>query len=261
MEEQKVVTEEQTVVTDSSTQTPEKNTASPKKFLSMQHIIALVVVCAAIAVSLYLWSNKTESTNVLEATSAYPEVVATVNGEEVQGSELEKSVAQSQQRAVQQGLDPKDPAIKAQIESEAMDVLVNTKLLLQASKEEGITVTPEQIDEQIALLQTQFGGAEGFQTQLDTLGIPQDVLRSDLESQIAIETYLKATDEFTTVGTVSDADIAEAYAGFLTQNPELPPLTEISDQIKAQLESEKQQTATGAVIERLRADAKIEVTS
>lgn len=236
----------------------------PKKVFSMKFIIViLALVIAALGTVLYMSSMKTDTDDMMgdeamKADNTYPDVVAIVNGEELSNEEFTKHIAQVEQSAAQQGLDPQDPTVHSQVESEAMTILINTKLLTQAAMKEGIAVLEEQVNEQIALIEAQFGGKEALQTQMDTLGVTEEILRTDIAEQLAIETYIKGSPAFADI-TVTDEDISSAYDTFSEQNPELPPLEEISSQIKEQLIAQKQQALTGELIGKLRTEAVIEV--
>lgn len=230
-----------------------------KSFISKQLMAVVLILVGAIGVVLYIVSEKDGQQNIFAVTGDVSEISITVDGNKVPDADIERAITQAQQAAVQQGLDPNDSEVRAQIETQALDVLINTQLLRQAADEEGITVTSEQIDEQVLILEGQFGGSEAFQAQLDSLGLTNENVRTDLEEQISIDTYIRGTDEFTEL-TVTDNEANEAYATFLLQNPEMPPFEEIAEEIKAQLLTQKQQIAVATVIDRLRTDAEIETS-
>lgn len=218
--------------------------------------LAVIVVLGFVLISVS-GPKDVDDTVVPALVGEYPDVVAIVNGEEVSSALLTKSVTQSEQIAQQNGLDITDAAVRAQIDSQALEILLNTTLLSQAATAAGIFASEEQITEQITVLEAQFGGPEGLQAQLDSLAISEEDLRVDLATQISIQTYLEGAEEFQGL-TVTQEEIEEAYGVYLLENPELPPLEEIASQIEELLLGQKQQDASNLLIERLRTEAVIE---
>ena len=260
--------EQQTETSGEQTSAPkaDTNVTAMKPQNNMRFIVTIVALAVIIAGGIYAYhtygfslpGQKPAAATVIAPTAAdYPAVVAVINGEEVPGSELAQSAAQAEQTAVQQGLDPKDPQVRGEIDTQAMDVLINTHLLSQAAKAAGIVISDTDVQTQITQLETQYGGADALHKQMTTLGISDESLRADIKTQLAIEAYLKTTPEFSSI-TVTDAEVSSAYDTYSAQNAQLPPLDQISSQIKDQLTTQKQQTATGVIIDKLRASAQIE---
>jgi peptidyl-prolyl cis-trans isomerase SurA len=255
MEENKTINDDtQPVASDSKT-------TKAHSLFSGKFIVIFLAIALALLAGLYYMLTQTaqnDGGNIIAPANSYPEVVATVNGENVSGEELSESVTRSEQSASQQGFDTTSPEIREQINAEALNVLINTKLLLQTAVASGMSATEEQVAEQITLLEQQFGGAEGLKTQMDTLGVTDESLRADLRDQLTIETYIKASDEYGTIS-VTDEEIATAYANFLTQNPELPALEEIREPIREQLIAQKQQEVIATIIQRIKETADIQI--
>lgn len=188
----------------------------------------------------------------------YPDVVANINGEDVPKDPLLQSITQTQSVAAQQGANPSDPAVQEQIEAQALDVVINTVLLIQAAEEAQIAIAPEEIDAELAQLVTQFGGQESLQAELDRIGMTEEDLRADLEEQLLISAYIEMQIDETTLA-VSDAEVEAMYATFAQQNTQMPELADIQEQLREQLASQKQQEAVGQLLEELKADANVEV--
>lgn len=225
-------------------------------------LVVLILIMAAGAVWFMSSSNKNEN-NPFDANSSandqkeYPAIVAKVNGEEVPVSQLKESLFQAEQAARQQGLDPADPTIQAEIENQAYTIIVNTRLLVQAAESAGLSTTESEIDEQVGIIENQFGGPEALQAQLDTLQLSVDDLREDIAEQLIVDQYIKATAEWQTME-VTDEEVRAAYDNVASGGQELPAFDEVSAVIREQLEGQKQQEITLTVIERLRAEANIE---
>jgi len=227
---------------------------------------AVVVIAAALLAWVMFGSSLTsgpsasapESNSAAGGFASYPEVIAEINGEEVTKSEFEEIYNQALGAAEQQGLDTSDPAVLQQVEDRAIDLMVNTKLLVQAARDSGASASESAIDEQLAQLESQFGSAEALQARVDELGLTQEELREDVSEQLLVDDFLQETDEFSSVS-VSDEDVQAFYENLQGQLEDAPPLSEITEDIRAQLEAQAEQAASGDVVDRLREDAEIDI--
>ncbi len=183
-----------------------------------------------------------------------PDVVATVNGTELNKADYVQAYNQAQQTVQQQGV----PANEAAVQTQALDVLINTELLVQAANDAGVTVSEEAVDAELASFTEQFGGEEGLTTALADAGIDQETLTASVREQLLVENYLATTPELSEEVAITDEAIQARYDEVAAQGVEgLPSLEEVAPQIEAQLAAEAEQTATQSLIERLRAAADI----
>ncbi len=224
-------------------------------------VVAVIVVALVAAAGAYYFMSKApdgadEMTESVARTE-YPDAVAKVNGEELSREDFLLSISQAEQAAQQQGADLNDPAVKAEIESQAMVVLINSTLLAQAATESGVTVSEADIEARISELEVQYGGAEAFSTALESASLTRDELRENVTEQLLIDAYLESDVTFSGI-IVTDTEVQEAYDGLATQGPGLPPLEEISEPLRQQLLAQKQQEAIGVLIDGLRVNADIE---
>ena len=108
-----------------------------------------------------------------------PEVVATVNGEEIAGEEFQEAFMQFSQMMMMQGQQPMS-------EQEVLDQLINTRILEIRAEEAGIEVDEDEVQEQIDELAEQFGGEEELAQLLQQQGIDadelEDMIRQDLRN-------------------------------------------------------------------------------
>ncbi|MBE3589275.1 MAG: peptidylprolyl isomerase [Firmicutes bacterium] len=111
-----------------------------------------------------------------------PEVVATVNGEAITKDEL-------YQRMLQQG------------GAQVLDRMITEKLIDQAAKKAGVTVSSADVDKEIARIRAQFGSDAEFQQALAMNGMTEDDLRSSARLNLEIRGVLAPTIQ------VSDADL------------------------------------------------------
>lgn len=230
--------------------------------------IAVVVVLVALLAGGVWWlSNSSEPTATTDTASSnsfsaadYPEVVATVNGEEITAVRFVEGLAQAEQSVSQQGGNPQDAATQAQMETQTITALVNTELMRQAAQSSGVETEAGAVEAEIASIEGQFEDADTFASELEAAGLTMEELRSDIAEQLLIDAYVRQASEWGEVA-VSDAEVQEYYDSVVANNPdtEVPPFAEVADAVEQQLLSSKQQEATDAIIERLRAEADIEV--
>lgn len=230
------------------------STAKPSPQRTAGLIVGVIIVLLALGVGYYLYTGGMTPFGGHGGNS-----VATVNGEEVPRSVLNENIDRAAGLAVEQGVDPNDPTVRSQIESQALTSVINTTLLIQAAREGDITVTDAQIDEQITLLESQYGGAEALGTAMQNVGIDSGSLREDIREQLLVDQYVRQSEEFTSISATEEEAI-DAYQRVSSQNPDIPPFEEVAEQIQQQLIAQKQQLAVEEIISRLRAVATIDIT-
>lgn len=220
---------------------------------------AIIVTLVALAAAAF-WYNGTQSDEVASVGGVtYPAVVAVVNGQEVSVAEFQQSYDQAAAIAAQQGFDPAtNEEVRAEIENQAITVVVNTALLTQAALAAGIEATDEAVQAEVMQLETQFGGAEQLATALAGAGLDDAAMRADLREQILVEEFITSSPEWEAIA-VTDEEVQALYDEVAAVNDQVPPFADVEPQVRAQLLSQKQEEATNTLIERMRADAEIEV--
>jgi len=78
-----------------------------------------------------------------------------------------------------------------------LDRLIEQKLIQQAAKEKGVTVSEQQVEEQVKEMKQQFGGESSFQMYMDQFGITEDMLKDDIRHQLLMEEILGPEIEVT----------------------------------------------------------------
>lgn len=189
-----------------------------------------------------------------------PDVVAKVGSVELTKNDYVEAYTQSWQMMAQQGVSMNSAEAQSGLASQVLDILVNAELLAQAATAAGVAVSDDEVAEEVGSLKEQFGGEEGLAEALAEVGMDANMLRENIAEQILIETYLKETSEMSGVSAVTDADVEARYNEVAAQgSTELPPLADVADIIRMQLEAEAEQATTDAVVERLRAAAEVEL--
>jgi|GEM_PF-3520018 len=187
-----------------------------------------------------------------------PEVVATVNGQEVLREDYVAAYTQAFQVSTQQGVATGDPSVQAEIEAQALDILVNTELLAQAAASAEVTVDETQVAAEIESYLSQLGGEEGLEQALSQAGVTREDFEQSIREQFLVEAYLANTPELGPDYIVSNEEIQARYDEVASQGVDLPQLEDVREDIVAQLESEYEQLQTQAVLDRLRSAAEVE---
>lgn len=184
-------------------------------------------------------------------------VVVRVNGEDLFGEALALQMLQIAQLNGVASISELEPGQYSQIKAQSVDAIVNSELIAQAAKEKGVEVSEDAIDAEYADLVEQIGGEEAAVARLKELGTTAEGFKNDLARDILIREFmLGEVGEFT----VSEEEIESAYATITaSMGEDVPALNDVRDQIRTQLEGEKQQVALQKVLEQLREDAEIEV--
>ncbi|OGG67171.1 hypothetical protein A2929_00310 [Candidatus Kaiserbacteria bacterium RIFCSPLOWO2_01_FULL_45_25] len=184
--------------------------------------------------------------------------VARVNGTPILMSDFTSSYNQLLQMSTTQGVDVSDPAMVEKLRTQAIDTLVNAEVLRQAAIEAGMTATEEQIQTRYTEIQDGLGGAEALTARMAEFGVTEASLRRDIENEFLIQGLFDANVDSTNI-VATEEELVALYDQAGGAEAGLPPMTEIKDQIEAQIIFDKEQKLISAFIEELRAKATIEV--
>jgi multidrug efflux pump subunit AcrA (membrane-fusion protein) len=174
-------------------------------------------------------------------------VVATVNDEEI----TSEDVAAVQQLLLQQG---------QQIsEDDALEQVINQKVLEQKVQQENIVVTNEEaesvIKQQLAM---QGATLDDYKQQIESMGVSYEAELESIKNQIAVQNYLEGQLEGQSFD-VTEEEAQNFYEMYKAQSPEeVPSYEELQSQIIATLEQQKQQEAINILIQGLRTTANVE---
>jgi len=237
---------------------------SSKSTLPLKQYAIATVMIAIIGMVLWYGLEKQERVKTgvfdkIEGLVKTAKPVATVNGIKISKEQYEKNREQIIASAKQQGLDVSDAKVQSEIDAQAIDVLVNTELLRQAAKTAGVVVTPEQIESRYQEIVTSVGGVDELAQKMTELNVDENSLRSDIEGEILIKTYLTDAVDISTIK-IEESEIKTAYENASDTGASLPPLEEVASQIEAQLKAVKEQDLIKTFIETLKEKAEIEIT-
>jgi len=117
-----------------------------------------------------------------------PEIVARVNGETINGPELEKAVKTLEGRAG--GPVPADQ--RDRVFRGVLDDMIGYKLLVQEAKARKIAVPDAEIEAQIAQIRSQFPSQQQFEQALAAQKMTLQGVREDARSEMSVEKLVEA---------------------------------------------------------------------
>lgn len=190
--------------------------------------------------------------------SDVPDVVATVNDEQITKDEFAAVYeSQLQQAAAQQqttGEEVDQTALKEQVANQLVDNL----LLQQGAEHAGVEATDEDIDamlEQIAQ-QNGLGSADEVVSALEQQGMSEEEVREDAATQVKLTAYVEQEAD---IQEPSEEELKEQYDAMLEQQEEaggdtsqVPSFEEVRDQLAQQSVSQQQNEAAASLAKELR---------
>ncbi len=265
IENKKAVTEDSVTTTPKSSGTK----ATPSESPVTTKIIVIIVGIGLIGLGAWYFmstqggadaglSSETDLGTEPVSAKEYPAVVAVVDGVEISNVEFETSYAQVLQTASQQGVAVTDPAVLAQAEMNALDVLVNTMLLKKAAEEAGYATSDEAVVAEMTALEGQYESPEAFLEAVAENNLTLETVQTDVRNRLDIDAYLTASIDMSLL-VASETEVQALYDSFAAGAAELPPLEEVYAEVEAQIVTQKQQEAISVVIDRLRENVTIEV--
>ncbi|MHB0978092.1 MAG: SurA N-terminal domain-containing protein [Minisyncoccota bacterium] len=225
-------------------------------------IISVLVVIVLVAAGYLLLNRKTDTVKPVEQKT---DAVATVNGVAIPKAAFDAQLATALTNVKAQGVDVTDAAKLAQIKTQVLDDLIGNELINQGVAKAGIQVTPAEVETQYQAILKQAGSAEALAAELTKNNLTEAQFRENISKQLAVQAYLLQNIDVKSI-TVSDAEIAQFYADYSKAQKDagqktVPALKELSEQIKQQITTNKQQTLIVNFVASLRAAAKVEIAA
>jgi peptidyl-prolyl cis-trans isomerase SurA len=174
-------------------------------------------------------------------TEDIPDVVATVNGEDIEKEMYVTTIEQQAMQVAMQGIDLESAEGVEYVEGlkdQVLDQIINSMLIADAASNEGLEVTEEEIDNGITELMTQNGleSKEQLQELLEAQGVQMDEFRDDVANNVKSSKYM---EQKVAEIEISDEEIQTFYdeeiVAALEDESELPSLEEVSSDIEYQL--------------------------
>jgi len=220
----------------------------------MFKIVAAVVVAAAVIAGAWFFFFRDAAP---EELGGLPATVAVVNSEDVSREDYE---AVERNVVAGQGIDMAvlDEETRTALRRQILDSVISQRLVRQAAVGAGATADPAAIETEFAAIRAQFESDEAFTTALAAEAMTEDDLRGQIADNLMTQAYLESELKLSTF-TATNEEIQAMYTEVAAGGAEVPPLEEVRDQVEALVLQQKQQEEVAALVERLRAEAEIEV--
>ncbi|MDV2683903.1 SurA N-terminal domain-containing protein [Alkalihalophilus lindianensis] len=196
-------------------------------------------------------------------TEDIPEVVATVNGEDINKDDYVNALESQAMMYSQFGIDFSDEEGQAMLEelkTVILDGLIDDRLLIQAA--EDVEVSEEEVNAELemAMQQAQIGSEEELEQLLEEQGFTVDDIREDFERQIKVQKYIEGQTE---APEISEEELQTAYDQQVEMAEEagaeeIPSFEEQRDTIEAELVQEAQMAQRDQIVAELREESDIE---
>lgn len=139
-------------------------------------------------------------------------VVATVNGQEITRTELDKQVNLAVEQYKQQGMDltsSDNKEMKTQLEQSVLEDMITKELLMQEAEKEKLVPSKEDVDKSVKDIKDSFGNDADFKKALEQVKMSEQDMREDITFRL---TYQKLADKITAdVKDPTDAEITKYY--------------------------------------------------
>lgn len=200
-----------------------------------------------------------------DSNTDLPEIVATVNGVDVLQEDYLEAFNQMKLSYEQQGVDftsEEGIALIAQIEESTMDRLIQKEVLVQATKDAGVSVTEEEAQAEINSIKSQYPTEEDFEKVLEENQLTEATLLELFVEEMSIEAYIKSNIE---VEEVTDAEALEQFELYLAQiegtedEAQAPEFEEIKDALKDQMRQGREQEKIYEFIDQLIEESDVEI--
>lgn len=194
-----------------------------------------------------------------------PEVVATVNGEEITKEEFEPNyTAQFQIASLQSQMSGGQEVDQDQLKTTVAEGMVGTELLIQEANNRDYSASQEDVNATMDELVELYGmeSREQLMTTLQEQGMSEDEVMSQLETQSKINQLIAEESGDTTP---TEEELQQAYDQMVAQqeqmggDTEMPSFEEVKPMLEEQLSSQKESEATMTIVEELRSSADVTV--
>jgi len=226
--------------------------AKPKKSTGGKSIVTSIIIVILLIAGAIYYSNTSSSPK----GSTDKTVVATVNGEEIIQAEIDDRFTQIKISLEAQGADTQNETAVAQIKSDILEEIITSTLVEQKAKEAGFSTTKEEVDTEIQKIKDQIGDDATFKAELEKASLTEKTLRENIETQLTIQKYIDQEVDTDAI-VITDEEIAAVYDQAAASQTDLPPLADVSEQIKAQIKATKEQELVNTFIDNLKAEAEI----
>lgn len=196
-----------------------------------------------------------------------PDVVAEINDREITGEAFaENYEAQFQQLSMQAQMTGEQPN-QDELKSQALEMMINSELLVMEAEEQGFSSSEEDVDEFLATMAEENGmeSTDALMQEFEAQGLSKDRVREDLHKEVLIDQVVETID----VEKPTDDELQQMYDQQAEQleamneqveedqAQEVPSFEEMEPQLSEQVTMQKENEAISGLLDELREDAEI----
>ncbi|RAX48736.1 peptidylprolyl isomerase [Arthrobacter sp. AQ5-05] len=194
-----------------------------------------------------------------------PEIIATVNGEEITKADFTRIYEGQFAQVLQQAQLSGEELDQGQLRKQTAEGLVNTELLIQQAAKKKVFATSKDLDAALGdVAKSNDMDTKEFLAAMDAQGLNQDAVRAQLKTQLEVERLIaKEVGDFRP----SEKETKAAYQVVLDQfkkqattdkdAPKAPSYKTMKSELEQQLKLQKEAAAVKDYVAVLRKDAKI----
>ncbi|SDY76461.1 SurA N-terminal domain-containing protein [Tindallia californiensis] len=244
-----------------------------KKILLLLTLVLLLIITACV-------NSEGIDEESEETQEDLGEVVAIVNGENIYELVFQRQVDRLISANEQQGMSfegEEGEMVKAQIEDQVMDYLLQQEVLLQEAGSRQLKASEEEIDEEMKMIRDQFETEEAYEQALEDNLFTEEELRNTLKAELTIETLLESESPEIEI---DEEEIQEYYNFYEMQHEQqmamiqqegtelsdeememmkLPSYEEMEEDLRQQIIMQKQQEYHMLLVEELMENSEIEI--
>jgi peptidyl-prolyl cis-trans isomerase C len=154
-------------------------------------------------------ASGTPAPGVTAGTEGEDETAATVNGTVITRKEVNQATDGILQKYGNQIPPAQREMLRAQVQKQALENLINQQLLLEQAEKQGDKPDPKEVDARYNALAGRFPSPEEFQNLLATMGMTEKQFRDEIELNLKIEGMLQK--KFDTLPEIGDAEVSAYY--------------------------------------------------
>lgn len=185
--------------------------------------------------------------------------IATVNGTKITREELDAQLMQLSQNPNIPTPKPEEEEKYKQFEEMVAQQLVNDALIYTKAKENGHSVSEEDVEKEYDVIKAKFPNEEEFAKQLELMKLSESILKDTIRKQRTIDQHYKELFKDKDL-TASDVEARTLYDTHLQDKDNMPKFEEIKEQIKQELGQQKMHQHLATHIQELRKDADIQIS-
>lgn len=140
------------------------------------------------------------------------EKAAIVNGVPIDRAEFDGELLMVQKTLLEYGK-PITSKQASSLQKEVLESMVRREILYQESRKSGIKSDENAVDKELKALKQQFASEAEYKNELSRRNITEEILRSRMERNSAVQQYIER--QFAAKVTVTDSDMVSYYEGHL----------------------------------------------